>query len=355
MLRRMRLLMLLSGFCVLASCGKDDKRDDSVLNVPDITGKYWYYNQWRGDKDSYLKDDVLEVLKFEKNGELIVLDLSGRKENVVGKWRSSGNEIDLMYNGRDSVIWDVLRSGENYISAVINGQGTREYTTDGDWLGNLTADAFLVNEYTDGNRYKTHVGAYIQGNMNVREANLIPAAETVIPMRNQGYYWCEQPAGKGDYIDFDGKRRDVRFYVRIGGDGNLKLKDSIFEGNIPERPLADVQLKAQNPQGISTLTVEWNPYSQGDIYYRVEIFDGNMDLIRPYFISRMQTPGSRQIVIRNNTAGDINRMSEIKPGEKYIVRLAAVLFEPGTDVVNDEYSYANMQAVTYVTKSLIWD
>lgn len=104
MLRRMRLLMLLSGFCVLASCGKDDKRDDSVLNVPDITGKYWYYNQWRGDKDSYLKDDVLEVLKFEKNGELIVLDLSGRKENVVGKWRSSGNEIDLMYNGRDSVI-----------------------------------------------------------------------------------------------------------------------------------------------------------------------------------------------------------------------------------------------------------
>lgn len=355
MLRIVRLLVLLSGFCALVSCGKDEKKDDSTLNVADITGKFWYHNQWRGDKDSYLKDDVLEVLKFEKNGELIVMDFGGRKEYVAGKWRSAGNEIDLLYDGRDSAVWDVLRSGDNYINAIINGQGAREYTTDAGWLDNLTADAFLVNEYTDGNRYKTHVGAYIEGNMNVREANLIPASETVVPMRNQGYYWCERAAGKEDYIDFGGKPRDVRFYIRIGGDGHLKLKDSIFGNNIPERPLADVQLTAQNPQGVSALTVDWNPYNQADIYYRIEIFDGNMNLIRPYFISRIQAPGSRQIVIRNNTAGDINRMNEIKPGEKYIVRLAAILFEPGTHVVNDEYGYANMQAVTYVSKSLIWE
>ena len=222
-------------------------------------------------------------------------------------------------------------------------------------MDDLTADAFLVNEYTDGNRYKTHVGAYIRGNMNVREANLIPASETIIPMENKGYYWCERAALSEDYINFDGKSREARFYIRIGNNNHLKLRDVIYENNVPERPLVDVQLQAQNPQGISSLTVNWNPYDRSDIYYRIEVFDGNMDLIRPYFVSKTQAARSGQIIIRTNTAGDINRIGELKSGEKYVVRLAAILFEPGTDVINDEYSYANIQAITYVTKPLIWE
>lgn len=355
MRRIVKSLLVVSGFCVLFSCKDDNDRDDTILNMPDLTGKYWYYNQWRGDKDSYLKEDVLEVLKFEKNGELVSMDFGGRKTTVAGKWTSSGKEINLDYNSGDPVVWDVLKSGSDYIEAVINGQGVREYTTDAEWLDNLTADAFLVNEYTDGNRYKTHVGAYIRGNMNVREANLIPASETVIPMQNKGYYWCERAAESGDYIDFDGKQREARFYIRIGNSSHLKLRDVIYGNNIPERPLSEVQLQAQNPQGVSTLTVDWNPYNRSDIYYRIEIFDGNMDLIRPYFVSKIQSPGRRQIVIRDNTAGDVNRMGDLKSGDKYIVRLAAILFEPGTDVTNDEYGYANIQAITYVTKPVIWE
>lgn len=355
MRRMVRSLLMVSGFCMLLSCNKGDDRDDTIMNMSDLTGKYWYYNNWRGDKDSYLKDDVLEVLKFEKNGQLISMDFGGRIETVAGNWTSSGNEIRLNYNDRDSLIWDVLRSGGDYINAVINGQGVREYTTNGEWLGDLTADAFLVNEYTDGNRYKTHIGAYVKGNMNVREANLIPASETVIPMQNKGYYWCERAAQNDDYVDFQGKLQEVRFYIRIGNDGQLKLRDMIYQNNIPERALADVQLQAGNPQGVSSLSVSWNPYNRSDIYYRIEVFDGNMDLIRPYFVSRIQSPGSREIVIKNNTAGDVNRMSELKPGNQYIVRLAAILFEPGTDVINDEYGNANIQAITYVTKPLVWE
>lgn len=355
MVRFVRFLLVMSVFFFFLSCSKDDERDDSVLEMSRITGKFWYYNQWRGDKDSYVKDDVLEVVKFEKNGELVVMDFGSRKEEVAGKWTSAGHSIELRYSDRDSVVWDVLNSGDNYIKAVINGQGLRQYTTDAEWLSELTTDAFLVNEYTDGNRYKTYIGADLRGNMNVRQANLITASENVIPMVNKGYYWCERTPVNSDYINFDGKQREVRFYVRIGNEGHLKLKDVIFENNIPERPLADVQLLAQNPQGVGALTVNWNPYSRSDIYYRVEIFDGNMDLIRPYFISRIQSPGSGQIIIRNNTAGEVNRMSEMKSGDKYIVRLSAILFEPGTDVVNDEYGGANIQALTYVSKAVIWE
>lgn len=354
MLRIVRFLLVIGVFFMFLSCDKDEKRDDSMLDMSRITGKFWYYNQWRGDKDNYVKDDVLEVLKFEKNGELVVMDFGGKKEEVAGRWTSFGNGIKLSYDDRDSVVWDVLNSGDNYIKTIINGQGVREYTTDAAWLGGLTADAFLVNEYTDGNRYRTHIGAEIRGNMNVREANLI-VPENVVPMVNKGYYWCERTPGNNDYINFDGNILETRFYVRIGGEGHLKLRDIIFEGNIPERPLADVQLLAQNPQGVSALTVSWNPYSRSDIYYRVEIFNGDMDLIRPYFISRIQAAGSGRIVIRNNTAGEVNRMNEMKSGNKYIVRLSAILFEPETDVVNDEYGYANIQAVTYVSKPVIWE
>lgn len=85
MRRIVKSLLVVSGFCVLFSCKDDNDRDDTILNMSDLTGKYWYYNQWRGDKDSYLKEDVLEVLKFEKNGELVSMDFGGTENYGSGK------------------------------------------------------------------------------------------------------------------------------------------------------------------------------------------------------------------------------------------------------------------------------
>lgn len=356
--RDMKINALLLGGIIgymLVSC-KDDDRDDTVFEVPSLTGKYWYSNRWKGDKDSYEKNDVLEVLKFERNGELVEVDFGGRNESVAGTWSNSrGNEIKLNYTAKESETWDVMHSGEDYISAIINDQGLREYTTDAGWLEDLTTDAFLVNEYTSSNRYETHIGGSLRGNMNIREANLIISSDQIVPMGNKGYFWSERKPVSGDYVTAPEMDKEIRFYVRIGKDGNLKLRDVIYGGqNIPDRPLADVQLKADNEQGISALTVEWNPYERGDVYYQVEVFSKDMDIMKPYFVSRVQVPGSRKLVIRPNTAGEINRMSELKPDEPYTVRLAAILFEPGADMVNDAYSYANWQAVTFISTPIIW-
>lgn len=346
---------IIFGLSSLLMACENDERDDTILNMSDLTGKYWFYNQWRGDRDSYEKNDVLEVVKFEKNGELVEVNFGGRNENTVGTWTSVKNEIDLNYTNREAEVWDVLHSGTDYIDAIINGQGERQYLTDAAWLEDLTADAFYVNEYTSGNVCQTHIGGIVRGNLNVREANLITSSDQIIPMENQGYFWKERVPVSDDFVQVDGKSREVRFYIRIGKNGNLKLKDNVYGQNLPERSLADVQLEAKNPQGVGVLTVSWNPYGRSDIYYRVEVFDQNVDMIHPYFISRVQMPGCGQLVIRPNTAGEVNRMSEMKSGGSYVVRLSALMFEPGTDVINDEYGYANLQAVTYVSKPGIFE
>ena len=50
------------------------------------------------------------------------------------------------------------------------------------------------------------------------------------------------------------------------------------------------------------------------------------------------------------TAGEVNRLRELRSGETYVVRLTALLYEPGIDPWNNNYGYANVQAVAYFTK-----
>lgn len=353
-MRMFRLLLVMCLLMPLVSC-KDDKHDDTVVNMPDLTGKFWYNNRWAGDKYAYDKDDVLQVVKFEKNGVLSFMDFSGRMERTAGTWTLKNNAVTLSYTDGREDVWDILHSGSDYITAIINGQGTREYTTDAGYLDDLTADVFLVNEYTTGNAYRTRIGVDVRGNRNIREAAVVVAPEQVIPLKNQAYYWSERNPVSSDYIDFKGVEQDVRFYFKIGKNQDLKLQDRIYAGNVPERSLSDFALNATNLQGVSALTVTWQPYPSSGIYYRIDVFNERMELTNPYFVSRIQPVNANRLEIKAGTAGEVNRMTDLKSGDKYIVRLVAILYEPGTDVINDEYAYANVQAVTYITKSGIWE
>lgn len=334
------------------ACDDGDDRDDSILNMSDLTGKDWYYNAWLGEKYSYGEADLLEVVRFEKGGVLKLMDFSGRTEVKTGEWKSEGNKINLYYEGKEPVVWNVQHSGEDYIETIVNAQGKRKYTTDLGYLENLTADAFLVNEFTMGNYFHTHIGVDVRGNINVREGALIPAAGQSVPLENHGYYWSERSPKEEDIIDFDGKIREVRFYLRIGKGTNLKLRDFIYSENLPERVPGEMGLKAMGEA--SELTVQWYPFTSPRVYYQVEIFPRNMDLSKPYFVSRIQPAGSTGMKVKNTTAGEVNRLPELVPGETYGLRLSALLYEPGVDVINDEYSYANLQAVTYYTDVFIW-
>lgn len=349
----MKIGKLLAGVCLaccLGSCSDNDGRDDTILDMSYLTGKDWYYNAWLGDKNSTNSQDLLEVLRFEKGGALKNIDFSGRREYSVGTWTSEGNKITLNYKNSDPVVWNVQRSGDDYIKTVVNEQGIREYSTDLGYLGNLTADAFLVNDYTQGNQYRTYIGVDVRGNMDVREGALLNANGKNVALKNHEYYWSESSP---EYIDFNGRKQEVRFYLRIGKNTHLKLKDTIYSDNLPQRVPDEMNLSANSKE--SSLVVNWTPYSNRNVYYRVEILPKNMDVTNPYFISRIQGIGTNQLVIRTTTGGEVNKLSELKSGDSYYVRLTALLYEPGIDPLNDNYGYANVQAVSYFTKLFAWE
>lgn len=342
---------LLAGICLVCMMGgcSDDGRDDTVLDMSNLTGKDWYYNAWLGEKYSFGSRDLLEVVRFERGGTLKNIDFSGRREYVVGKWTADGNRIEMRYDQGDAVKWNVQHSGEDYIRTIVNEQGVREYTSGPGILGDLTADAFLVNEYTFGNQFKTYVGADVRGNIDVREGSLILASGKSVGLANHDYYWTEEAPV---YIDFDGKDQEVRFYLRLGKDTHLKLSDSIYSENLILREPSEVNLKAMDKEG--AVWVTWNPYPVQKVSYRVDILSEMMDVAHPYFVSRVQPVSTAGLQIRSTTAGDVNRISEMKSGKTYVVRLTALLYEPGIDFLNDNYGYANVQAISVFTEKFVW-
>ena len=141
----------------------------------------------------------------------------------------------------------------------------------------------------------------------------------------------------------------------IGKNTQLKLQDTIYSQNLPQRTLSESGLEAITELGTGALKVSWNSYQNPDIYYRVEIFSKKMDLTQPYFVSRIQPATSTGMTINTTTSGEVNRIGELIKGESYRVRLTALMFEPGVDVINDEYSSANLQAVTYFSRGFLWE
>ena len=174
-----KLLLGVGWACVLYACSDDDGKDDTIMNMSELTGKYWYYNAWLGDKYGMGQSDLLEVIRFEKGGVLKMMEFGGRRVHAIGTWTGGDNQITMDLDDGDSIVWNVQRSGPDYIQTIVNAQGERKYTTDPGYLGELTADAFLVNEYTDGNQFKTYIGVDVRGNKNVKEVQLWHGTGTI--------------------------------------------------------------------------------------------------------------------------------------------------------------------------------
>lgn len=335
--------------CLLGSCDDGDGRDETVLDMSLLTGKNWYYNAWLGEPNSVGSQDLLEVIRFEKGGTLKTVEFGGRREYDAGTWISDGNRIELNYVGAEPVIWNVQRSDDDYIETVVNATGTREYTSGLDYLGDLTADAFLVNEYSVDGQNKTHIGVDVRGNRDLREARMLLDDGRVCHLENREYYWTEKESERCGKAG----EQEVRFYFRIGRNKHLKLRDSIYGDNLPVRTNDEMNIATKVQS--STLSVSWEAMDRDDVYYRIEILPVSGKNINPYFVSRIQRPGAEHLDIKAITAGEVNRLNELKSGESYMVRLSALLYEPGIDPWNDNYGYANIQAVSYFSKKFVWE
>ena len=349
----MNLRKTLIAACLLAlamGCKDDDGRDDTILEMDYIVGKDWYYNAWMGNKEGMRTEDLLEVVHFEKGGVLKTMEFGGRQEKEAGTWEKDGNRLMLHYtDGKDSR-WDILRSGEDYIRALVD-DNVRDYASSLNYLRELTADAFLVNEYDEyDNQYATYIGADVRGNIDLREGMLLLGDGDNTPLTQYDYYWT----GHSQYElrDWD-EECEARIYVRLGEDHHVKLSDVVYSENLTPKSPAEVALEARCSGG--KLNVSWNPYTGQQVYYRVEILSLEDDKPRTYFVSRVQPVGANQLTISSNTTSEVDRLSELKSNQGYRLRLTALLYEPDVDPLNDLYAYANLQAVAYFETHFIWE
>lgn len=102
-----KLLLGVGWACVLYACSDDDGKDDTIMNMSELTGKYWYYNAWLGDKYGMGQSDLLEVIRFEKGGVLKMMEFGGRRVHAIGTWTGGDNQITMDLDDGDSIVWNV--------------------------------------------------------------------------------------------------------------------------------------------------------------------------------------------------------------------------------------------------------
>lgn len=58
-------------------------------------------------------------------------------------------------------------------------------------------------------------------------------------LKNNDYFWIEEMPL---YVDPEAGKREVRFYIRVGKDIHLKLRDSLYRENLTGRLPAETNL-----------------------------------------------------------------------------------------------------------------
>lgn len=340
----------------LFTIGCDSGDEVDRLSMQAVTGKYWYNNRWQGDKTGFSQEDHMIAMKFDRNGTVFRMNCAGREVTCYGSWECEDNVLKLRSQNAEGEyteeLWNLMYTGDERLDVIV-ANGERHYTSEPDYLKDLTVDAFLVNEYRNNEGHITFLDARIAGKPAMREGSLILDDHTNYTLKNFGPHWGVDRS-KID-IELPAQERDVKFYLRIGHSNHVKFMDHIYDTNLPKRLPADFNLQAVNAGGSSTLKVTWEPYTNSDICYRVEILNPDKDPINPYFVSVLQGSNSSTIAINENSAGSVNRMNDLQAGDNFIVRLSAILFEPEVDAINDRYGEGNIQAITYVEKRVIWE
>lgn len=343
--------------CGMISCNDEEGRDDTILEMHRITEKYWYCTNWANNKDGYTTDDLLEILKFGEDGKLWRMDFGGKVDEVAGSWTSSNNEIILKYAAGGEEKWNVLHSGDNYLHVKVN-KGERNFTLEPRYLQNLAADAFLIQEISKTEEIPLRVGVEITGTNTVNiggDAEVILAKDQIVPLvyKSRTKSWNARDVIEANRLGLPGEERLVVFYINAAGNP-VKFSDYIYAGEVPSKSFDAFQLNAINKGQV--LEVSWDAFSQSGIYYRVEVLNGDMDTSNPYFVSVLyDNIHALSITKDTKTNNDLpNRMGELKNGMNYVVRLSAIVLEPGIDY-NHKYSYTNIQSVTFVKRAFVWE
>lgn len=326
----------LLGIGLMTGCNDDD--DEFRLSEEQLTRKDWYYNGSR-DQWGYSSDDVMEVLNFASNHDVVEKEFAGRQETRRGTWSlDDANNLAITWGESDRENWIVLDCNDSRLQVL--GWGEREYVTDAG-LQDLTGDAYWVNEFdgTAGSEgFITRLGFVLSGNSNVRDPYVL------LSDSEDGRVKLERSGSASEWtgrVERPNESTKVRFSCRIGSGGYMKFDDEVSANNFENVRWSDI-----NPETVLSsngVNVKWNAVREDGVYYQVLIYeDGNEE--NTYFVSSLLgTPGLNVTV---NTMGVLNRLSEMGTNVSCRARVSVILLESGVDP-NDIYASCNLQAILY--------
>ena len=339
-MKKLGMLILVVGSLWLSGCSDDDK--DFMLDINRMTGVDWYYN--RTTNKNYLSfsdENVLEINRFDKSGEIKGIDLRGVIDSVAGTWRDEGeNILAVDWKDGNTEMWTV----ENCTSrefVVNNGWGKRVYVTVPSYLENLTGDAFWVNKFVDGVS-KPQLGFRISNDRSMRAGYVLALlSDDKIELKGYGNVW----KGEADISGVEDRR--IRFSCRIGSD-YVKFDEFITADNFPSMRLTDIDFTSSIKAGYpNQLEITWNKFEGENVYYKMEVYskDNEADV---YFESGLFPYDNGRYILNESTIGKINKLDKINSKKEYTLRLTAGMLESGV-ASNSVIAESHVQAVVYVT------
>lgn len=341
------MFSLLVGSLWLGGCGDGDK--DFELNVDRMTNTDWYYNRTtKANRLSFSDENVLEINRFDRNGEIKGIDLRGAIDSVAGEWGSDeGNVLNINWKNGNFEKWTVFDCTSNRF-VVNNGWGEREFVTKPSYLEQLTGDAFWVNKF-EGEARVTRLGFKVFGKSSLRAgyifALLSDEKSGQIELSNYNDVW------KGE-ADVNVENRRVRFSCRNGAD-YVKFDEYITAENFTPMRLSDIYFTTSRTVGVTNqLEVTWNKFMGENVYYKIEVYSKNKEADL-YFESELFPYDNGKYVLNQNTIGKINKLNKIDQKKEYVIRLTAVMLERGI-TFNSMVAEGRVQAVVYVTDKFAW-
>ena len=347
----------------LASCGGSSGGGEEEVDFEsrDLMNKYWYANPYLSS--AYANDDAVIVYRFEGGNVLKRQQYSGRRDVPVGTWSLIDNVLEIRdesISENDVQKWYIQSKSTKEHLKLNSSAGSRDFYTDILGLDDVTADAYLVNELrlVDNEYVSAYRFDYTVSGNNISKVSAMFDSET----RNN---LVERQNAYGDKIftlsdddidnyisDFEGEQL-VRFYLKLDGGEEVKLDENIYNNDIASLSSAD---RDYSRDGLS-ITVNWNAIGEEDIYYFIEILDGNSSAGVPLFRSNRQPADANEtksLVISSGIAAEVDHLDELKIDEEYFVRITGVKYETGIDPINSSNKDVNIQAKTILTYKIIW-
>ncbi len=366
--KKLPFVFFLLGSLFFISCGSSSGgggEEEFEFKSSDLTNKYWYASTFIDN--SYSKNDVVIVYRFNAGGDLYKQEFSGRRDTEVGTWSLSSDNILVINDETLTAVqeWKIDKSSTRDRINLKSTSGIRTFHTKIEELEDVSADAFLVkNVYLkpDGSvgEYKYEFVEEYRYEFAVRGENINSVKALVssedefdlvktINSENKSVWRINEFDATKYLNEFPGEKL-VKFVLKMDSGDEYKLEEIIYNKEISTLDHQEIDTDHNTGSGLLSLQVEWERLVEDDAYYYVQVLNAEGDENNPLFTSNWQPASSAQMQSITLTETSIGEFG-LALGDSYYVKVVAFTYEEGINPFQGDIHEFNIQARSQFIKS----